>query len=274
MLCALPMRPSVLVVEDDIATRTLLTVLLNRAGLDVDAIGSGADAVTLLSAVGYSALLFDLQLPGASGHDILAHLEVNDPEMIAHAVVVSSSTAQELDRVRARYTQTPVIRKPFDLEELTEAVVRAADRDHKPRDIAAEFCRLSIVHGAKAGVVLVADSETQLSVVRSFGYSPDMLERFMPVTADAPYPICAAYRSGSQVWLNSAATAASEYPSLQPVFRANQSYALAAIPLMRDGKPFGAAGWSFRDPRPFSEQERQHFEAIATILASEIHEGN
>jgi CheY-like chemotaxis protein len=247
-------------------------VLLNRAGLDVDAIGSGAHAVTLLSDVSYSALLFDLQLPGASGHDILAHLEANDPETIAHSVVVSSSTAKELDRVRAHYAQTPVIRKPFDLEDLTEAVVRAADRDHKPRDIAAEFCRLSIVHGAKAGVVFVAEGdEAQLSVVRSFGYPPDMIERFMPLTTDAPYPICAAYRSGSPVWLNSAVTAASEYPSLQPVFRANQSYALAAIPLMRNGKVFGAAGWSFRDPRPFSEQERQHFEAIATILASELH---
>ena len=266
------MRPSVLVVEDDIATRTLLTVLLNRAGLDVDAIGSGSDAVTLLSAVSYSAVLFDLQLPGASGHDILAHLEVNDPEMIAHAVVVSSSTRQELDRVRTRYAQTAVIRKPFDLQELTEAVLRVANRDHKPRDIAAEFCRLSIVHGAKSGVVFLADGDkAQLNVVRSFGYSPDMIERFMPLTTDAPYPICIAYRSGSPVWLNSAVTAANEYPSLQPVFRANHSYALAAIPLMRDGKVFGAAGWSFRDSRTFSEQERQHFEAIATILASELH---
>jgi CheY-like chemotaxis protein len=266
------MRPSVLVVEDDIATRTLLTVLLNRAGLDVDAIGSGADAVTLLSAVSYSALLFDLQLPGASGHDILAHLEANDPETIAHAVVVSSSTPQELDRVRARYAQTPVIRKPFDLEELTAAVVRAADRDHRPRDIAAEFCRLSIVNGAKAGVVLVADDdEAQLNVVRSFGYSPDMIERFTPLTTDAPYPICAAYRSGSPVWLNSPVSTTSEYPSLQPLFQDNQSYALAAIPLTRGGKVFGAAGWTFRDARRFSERERQHFEAIATILASELH---
>lgn len=269
------MRRSVLVVEDDIATRTLLTVLLNRAGLEVDAIGSGADAVTLLSAVSYSAVLFDLQLPGASGHDILAHLEANDPETVAHSVVVSSSTPQALDRVRARYKQTPVIRKPFDLIELTEAVVHAADRDHKPRDIAAEFCRLSIVHGAKAGVVFVAEGEdAQLSVIRSFGYSPDMIERFMPLTADAPYPICIAYRSGSPVWLNSAVTAASEYPSLQPVFRANHSFALAAIPLIHDGKVFGAAGWSFREPRPFSEQERHQFEAIATILASELHQGN
>src|SRR6476661_956399 len=88
------MRPSILVVEDDIATRTLLTVLMERSGFEVDAIGSGSDAVTLLSSVPYSTLLFDLQLPGTSGHEILAFLEVNDPEMIPHAVVVSSSSPQ------------------------------------------------------------------------------------------------------------------------------------------------------------------------------------
>ena len=160
------MRRSVFVVEDDIATRTLLTVLLNRTGLEVDAIGRGTDTVTLLSAVSYSAVLFDLQLPGASGHDILAHLEANDPETIAHSLC---------RRARRR---------------LSTACVRVTRR----------------------------------------------------------------HRS--------------------PVFRANHSFALAAIPLIHDGKVFGAAGWSFRDPRPFSEQERQQFEAIATILASELHQGN
>lgn len=266
------MRPSVLVVEDDIATRTLLTVLMERSGFEADAIGSGSDAVTLLSSVTYSTVLFDLQLPGTSGHEILAFLEVIDPDMIPHVVVVSSAQPQELDRVRRRYPQTAVIRKPFDLNDLMETVGRAArNRAHGVRDIAAEFCRLSIVNGAKAGVVLVADAEAdKLNLVRSFGYSDDMVERFAPVDASAPFPACNAYRCGKAVWLKSPAMASTEYPDLETVFRANHSYALAALPLMRDGKVFGAAGWSFRDPRSFTEEERHKFEAIATILSSEL----
>lgn len=266
------MRPSLLVVEDDIATRTLLTVLMERSGFEVDAIGSGSDAVTLLSSVTYSTVLFDLQLPGTSGHEILAFLEVNDPDMIPHAVVVSSVQQQELDRVRQRYPHTAVIRKPFDLNELVQMVVRAAqNRDHGVRDIAAEFCRLSIVNGAKAGVLLVADHDAdKLHLVRSFGYSADMVDRFVPVDANAPFPACNAYRRGSPVWLDSPTAASSGYPELETVFRANHSHALAAVPLMRDGKAFGAAGWSFRDARRFTEEERHRFEAIATILSSEL----
>ena len=165
-----------------------------------------------------------------------------------------------------------MLRKPFDLRELTDAVVRAAsDREHGPRTIASEFCRLSIVNGAKAGVVFVADRDAaKLNLIRSFGYSPDMIERFVPIAADAPYPACTAFRCGCQVWLNSPMVATSEYPALSTVWRENHSYAMAALPLMREGKVIGAAGWSFREPRPFSEQERQRFEAIASILSTEF----
>lgn len=266
------MRPSVLVVEDDPATRTLLTVLLNRADLTVDAIGSGSDAITLLSSVKYSAVVFDLQLPGTSGHEILAYLEVNDPEMIGHAVVVSSTHPAELARVRERYPQMPVIRKPFELQELTDAVVSAAaDHDPGARDIAAEFCRLSIVNGAKGGVFFVADSDAaRLNLIGSFGYPAGMIERLLPLDANAGYPACNAYRDGVPVWLNSPEIDSTGYPELENTLRENRSYALAAVPLMRDGKVFGAAGWSFRDPRPFSESERHKFEEIATILSSEL----
>jgi len=51
--------------------------------------------------------------------EALAFLEVNDPEMIPHVVVVSSARPQDLERVRQRYPDTPVLRKPFDLKDLT-----------------------------------------------------------------------------------------------------------------------------------------------------------
>ena len=266
------MRPSVLIVEDDVATRTLLTVLMERSGFEVDAIGSGSDAITLLSSVKYSALLFDLLLPDTSGQEILAFLEVNDPDMIPHAVVLSSAPARELERVRQRYRDTPVMRKPFDLKDLTGTVLGVAtNRGRAPHDMAAEFCRLSIVSGAKAGVILLADSDAdRLNLAGSFGYSADVLGEFVHVDADAAYPACNAYRRGTPVWLNSPAVASDQYPEFETLFRTNRSYAIAALPLVRDGIVFGAAGWTFREPRSFTEQEQHRFEVIATILSSEL----
>ncbi len=266
------MSPAVLVVEDDVATRTLLSVVMNRAGFDVDAIGNGADAITLLSLVRYSALVCDLHLPGTSGHDVLAHLETTDPDMLAHTVVVSSTQRLEIDRVRTRYVAARVFRKPFDLEQLTVAVVTAAkDNPCGRRDPAAEFCRKSIVSGAKAGVVFVRDPQDErLSLVRSFGYSSEMIERFVPVLTDSPFPAAVAYRSAAPVWLQSPESLEAQFPALANLWRDTQSYAMAALPLLGDGGAFGAAGWSFRQPRSFSEEERRRFEAIASDLSDEF----
>ena len=115
---------------------------------------------------------------------------------------------------------------------------------------------------------MTAADHAHLDVPFSYGYSPDMIKRFAPVGVDRPYPICAAYRSNHAVWLPSLAT--DEYPDLTGIFRENQSYALAALPLVIDGRAVGAAGWTFRTPRMFSNEEREAFVDIASFVSTEL----
>src|SRR5512142_2450160 len=145
------MRPLLLVVEDDAATRTLLTVVLTRAGFDVDSVATAGDALTLLSAVPYAAMTLDLYLRGTSGHDVLAAI-AGQPEVLQHTVVVSAAPAAEVEDLRRRYG-VAVVRKPFDLHDLVETAKKIA-APPEPRSVAAEFCRRSVALGAKAGIVL------------------------------------------------------------------------------------------------------------------------
>jgi CheY-like chemotaxis protein len=267
------MRLPVLVVEDDLATRTLLRVVLNRAGFEVDVIGSASDVMTLLSEVTYSALLFDLYMHGVSGHELLALLAVTQPKMLPRVVVVSSAPKQDLERIRRLFANVRVIRKPFELEELIAAVSDAAGATATPpqRNVPVEFCRRSIISGAKAGVVLTPASDgLHFDLAFSYGYSKAMLEPFVPAVIDSPYPVCLAYRHGRAIWLASLSAASSEYPTIAPVLQANQSHALAAVPLVFDGRTVGVVGWSFREPRPFESEERRHFEDIAGLVAREL----
>jgi CheY-like chemotaxis protein len=266
------MRPAVLVVEDDLATRTLLRVVLNRSGCEVDQVSSGTDVLTLLSAVPYSALLFDLYMRETSGHELLATLFATKPEMLARVVVVSAAPLQELESISELYPMVRVLRKPFELTELIGAVEAAtADVEQPARELAAEFCRRSILNGAKAGIVRIpAPDATHLDIAMSYGYTAAMLDPFTKLTIDAPLPICAAYRRQRPVWFASLTMASAEYPMLKPVWEANQSRALAALPLLDDGKCIGVAGWTFRDARTFAADERKRFEEIAEFLASEI----
>jgi CheY-like chemotaxis protein len=263
------MRPSVLVVEDDTATRTLLTVLIERCGFDVDVVNNGHDALTLLESVRYSALVCDLYMPVKSGTDVLAFIQSRIPQFLPRAIVVSAAPKNEVETVRQLYgIQT--LRKPFDLDELTAAIIAAVNTSEPlVRNLPAEFCRRSILGGAKAGVVLTTDDEKHFDVPISYGYSNSMISRFHPISVDAPLPLCSAYRNGRAVWLSSPMTM-SEFPVLTSVWKENQSYALAALPLTASGKSIGAVGWSFRTPRRFTAEERDKFESIAAFVSKEL----
>jgi hypothetical protein len=55
-----------------------------------------------------------------------------------------------------------------------------------------------------------------------------------------------------------------------PLSRSGFEVALGAVPLMRGGAVIGAAGWSFREPRLFSEPEQQAFLGIAHEIAESL----
>ncbi len=266
------MRPAVLVIEDDAATRTLLNVVLTRAGFDVDVIANGSDALPLLTSVHYSAMTFDLYMRGLSGHDLLQFVASNRPDLMRSIVVVSSAPAAELATVCEQFPGVRVLRKPFELQDLLGAVSEAAGGTEPiARDVTAEFCRRSILCGAKAGVALTAKCDrTHFDIAISYGYSPEILQRFVPISIDDPYPLVIAYRLGRGVWLSSVTAAEKEYPLLGSVWREHQSYAIAAVPLKWEDGPIGVVGWSFREPRAFDANDQKRFMAIADVLAREL----
>lgn len=259
------MKPLALVIENDAGTRKLLDVLLSRIGIDVDLVPTGSDAAIILENVRYDLIVLDLLLPGKTGPEILARLAETQPKTMSRLVVLSSASPAQLNEVRERWPQVRVIRKPFELGEVIELVqhITASCEEREPSAVES-FSRYSIRGGAKAGVVVTLDGNT-IHRALSFGYTPEMLSAF-PLTIDAPYPICATLRHGKPLWIASLITAAPEYPMLAPVFEKNQSRALATVPLNHEGRVIGAAGWSFREPRMFSEAEQNVFTGIAEAL--------
>jgi CheY-like chemotaxis protein len=262
------MKPLALVIENDVGTRRLLDVLLGRLGLEVDLVASGTDAVLLLEHVPYDLVFVDLLLPGKSGADVLEWIATRDAVMLERCVVVSSAPVAMLERVRQRWPAVRVIRKPFELGEIVDvAQAASAPAVRTLLSPAADFARRSVRAGAKAGVLLRPDGE-ELKHALSFGYLPGYIATFFPVVVTDTFPICTAYRTAQPVWVASLhAAAQTEYPALVPVFEHNESRALAAIPVMHDGTPIGVVGWTFREPRVFTESEQGQFLAIAAMLS-------
>jgi CheY-like chemotaxis protein len=260
------MKPLALVIENDAGTRKLLDVLLSRLGLEVDLVPTGTDASVILQHVEYDVLLIDLLLPGRSGTQLLEWLAQERPHLLARSIVVSSASPAQLEALRERWPDVRTIRKPFELGEVVEETQRVVSQRLPHLPTAEEkFCRHSMRAGAKAGIIVRA-SGSVLEPLLSFGYTPAMLEGYFPMMIDAPYPLCLTLRHGKPMWIASVITAAPEYPTLAPVWEKNESRAIAAVPLREADRVIGAIGWSFREPRLFSDAEQRLFTEIAEAV--------
>lgn len=256
------MKPAVLVIENDRATRKLLDALLTRIGLDVDVVPTGSDALLLLEQIEYDLIFTDLQLGDVTGADVLEWIEEHRRPLLARCVVLSSAAPAQLESIRIRWQQVRTIRKPFELAEVVDIAQAVAGAPARRRGAAIEqFTRRSVSAGAKAGVVMTVRGE-HLMPAMWFGYKPGVVEAYGPFRIDASMPISHAVRDGRAVWLATLA-GAHEYPDLNVVWEQHGTRALAAVPVMREGAVIGAAGWSFREGRLFHEPEQQLLRTIA-----------
>jgi CheY-like chemotaxis protein len=262
------MQKLALAVENDAGTRRLLDVLLTRAGYETDTVATGGEALILLRAVDYAAILVDLQMPGGTGFELLATLREENPDLLGRVIVVTSATVAVVAQVRDEFG-VPVVRKPFEITELVEVVQAHSAREVRPRGVTEAFCRRSVRAGATAGVLFRLHDES-LKDVASFGYPSGWLDQFFPVKLGDPYPICGTVREGQPQWFPSLAGAAPRYPKLLPIWTYRGARSLATVPLIRHSNTLGGAGWTFREEHRFAEPEQKTFLRIAEVVAEQL----
>lgn len=123
-----PVRPRVLVVEDNEHAAYLLRVLLERAGFEVSVSPDGHDAqARLRSMAPVDLVILDLMLPYVSGYQVLIDAR-RDPNWRHVPIIVVTARTLEMDAVRALETgASDFVRKPFQPDELIARVRRAIE---------------------------------------------------------------------------------------------------------------------------------------------------
>jgi DNA-binding response OmpR family regulator len=112
-------RPTVLLVEDDSATRNLYRDVLKAASLTVITAVDGLEALRRLETERPSVILLDLGLPVLDGRDIARELAARSDTARIPIVVVTGR-----DHVNLRQGDAAaVLRKPVDPHDLVSAVM-------------------------------------------------------------------------------------------------------------------------------------------------------
>jgi len=118
----------VLVIDDDPAVRVALARVLALRH-SVESVGSAEQALALLGAdPSFDAIICDVVMPEQSGLEFLAALRGLAPELARRVVLITGGTiASDVGRALAE-VQNEVVEKPFALDHIEAAIVRASAR--------------------------------------------------------------------------------------------------------------------------------------------------
>ncbi len=116
-----PIRPVVLIVDDDLEIQDLMRRILEKEGYQVAATGNGQEAICLAESLQPCLITLDIMMPGIDGWTVLAALKKNEKTRDIPAVVVSivdnKSMALALGAV-------DYLSKPFDRERIMQVLNR------------------------------------------------------------------------------------------------------------------------------------------------------
>ena len=115
-------EPRILVADDDRAIRQLLTTIMRREHLEVDAVADGVEAIAKLQENIYSVILVDLMMPRVDGFGVIDYL-AKHPEELKPVVLVITAYADQKFKLVDPNVVAGVIRKPFEVADLG-AIVR------------------------------------------------------------------------------------------------------------------------------------------------------
>jgi FixJ family two-component response regulator len=132
--------PIIAVVDDDPSVREGLSSLIQSAGWRAETFASAQEFLARPRAEVASCLLLDLQLPGLSGLDLQKRmaevgLEIPIVFLTGHGNIPASVKAMKAGAIE-------FLTKPFDEQELLQAIQEAIERDRRARQRHAEMREL------------------------------------------------------------------------------------------------------------------------------------
>jgi len=125
MTAAAP-RGSILVVDDERSMRELLALFLTRAGYAVESVSGGGEARRALAKQERDLVITDLQMPDASGLDVLAECKAAHPD--TQVIVMTAYATAETAIAAMKAGAYDYLVKPFKMDEVGLIIERAFEK--------------------------------------------------------------------------------------------------------------------------------------------------
>jgi two-component system response regulator HydG len=179
-------KQSILIVDDDLAHRTMLKKLLGGWGYDVFEADDGSGAIEEVGQRAFDLILMDIRMLKVSGIEALEQIKVINP---AIPVIIMTAYASVETAVNAlKKGAYDYLTKPLDFDELKIAINRATEHSGLKKEneylkerLGEKFDRQSIIGQSKAMVKLletveqVATTEATILITGESGTGKEMI---------------------------------------------------------------------------------------------------
>jgi len=129
-----PQPYTVLIVDDEAPLRRVLERSLTRAGYRVVSAASAETAYELLATAQANAVLLDIQLPTMSGLALYLAIIHRWPAFEGCIAIMTGDADADDVRTWLERHRCPVIRKPFDLKEVSDWVAAVIELQQQRRE--------------------------------------------------------------------------------------------------------------------------------------------
>jgi CheY-like chemotaxis protein len=119
---------NILVVDDDISTRILITEVIRDTGIHIFEAGSGKETIKIFNQQKnkLSLVLLDIYLPDCTGFDVIK--QIKNIDQTVPVVAISAVTINEIERKCKRFGFVDFISKPFNLDKIRLTVSTYCER--------------------------------------------------------------------------------------------------------------------------------------------------
>src|SRR5262245_23217406 len=114
------MTARILVIDDDAVSCELVAEVLAGEGYNIDQVGTGEQAIARVREEAYDLLVVDLQLPKASGLEVMREARNRYPDL--PVVIITAFGSMETAVAALRDGAVDYLSKPMEVEDLKHTV--------------------------------------------------------------------------------------------------------------------------------------------------------
>jgi len=116
------MSKTILIVDDSVSMRQVLSIALTGAGFDIIEAGDGNEALTKLNGDKIHLIVSDVNMPGMDGLTLVSHIKENANYKFTPIIMLTTESQDELIQKGKALGVKAWLVKPFKPEQMLDAV--------------------------------------------------------------------------------------------------------------------------------------------------------